>query len=194
MSSGDEKLKSALDIALEKAKRLGNLSYADKQRLKEEKLAVAAEALGKRYLEGLPLRDLEIELGKREEDRRIVIRYLLSFLVSKINLKNPEEAKKILVAIQHFSTAPSAAENIRNLLNEYRSAVEQAWQENHVALRKAKKKELTLKGISGSAVVPEITISSEWLQIQQRLDSEYQKRLEWIKTHHYEALTDNKAP
>jgi len=182
MPEGDRELKSAFDIAMERAQRLGGLSAEDKRRLREEELAEVGDALGKRYLNGLPLRDVELELGKYKEDRQILISYLLSSLVDKINLIDPGDVEKILEAIRYFSKRPKVIEGIRDIINEYQIAVEQARQEIQSELGTAKRKELAKKGISGSAVEPAIEASPEWVETSQHLLSEYQKRLEGIKS------------
>jgi hypothetical protein len=182
MSSNDDKIKSALEIALEKAQRLGVLSDEEKLRLKDEELVAAGEALAKRYLNGLPLRDIDVELGRRrEEDRQIISRNLLSSLVDKIDMEHIAGAERILAAIQHLSGDSGVVQSMRDLLREYQSATEKAWRENGSALEAAKRNELELKGISGSAVDPAIETSPEWLQIRHRLDTDYQERLEEIK-------------
>jgi len=187
MSGNDKELKSAFDIAMERARKLGGLSAEDKIKLKEEELSAVGQALGKRYLSGLPIRDVELELGKYKEDRQILIRHMLSSLANKINLKDSNDVERILEAIQHFSESPEVVESIRSLIDEYRKAVQRARQEIRRKLGTAKRKELAQKGISGSAVEPAIESGTEWLESSQHLLSEYQKRLERIK-HSLQAL------
>jgi len=186
MSGDDKELKSAFDIAMERAQKLGGLSSEEKKRLKEGELAEVGDALGKRYLSGLPIRDVELELGKYKEDRQILISYLISYLLSslvdKISLANPDDVEKILEAIRHFSKRPKVIEGIRDIINEYQIALEQARQEIQGELGTAKRKELAKKGISGSAVEPAVEASPEWLETSQHLLSEYQKRLEGTKS------------
>ncbi|MEE8470617.1 MAG: hypothetical protein V3S51_04735 [Dehalococcoidia bacterium] len=182
MSSGDDEIKSALDIAMEKAQRLGSLSSEESRRLKEDELAKAGEALAKRYQGGLPLRDIEAQLGKsKEEDRAAVVRYMLAILVDAIDIKQVEGSEKVLVAVQHFSGDPDAVQRIGDLFHEYQEAGEKARQQNLGALEVAKRKELESRGISGSAVQSAAETSLEWLQIQHRLDSQYQERLSELK-------------
>ena len=64
---------------------------------------------------------------------------------------------------------------IRDLFDEYQ-------------LGAARRKELKLKGISGSAVEPAIESSPEWLEIKQGLIASYQKRFEETKTPLLKAL------
>ena len=183
MSGDDRELKSAFDIAMERARKLGGLSTEDKRKLREEELAEVGQALGKRYLSGLPIRDVELELGKyKEEDRQILVRYLLSSLVDKINLTDSADVEKILEAVRHFSESPEVVESIRGLIDEYQKAAEKTRQEIQSKLLAAKRKELAKRGISGSAVEPAIEASPEWLETSQHLLSEYQQRLEGIKS------------
>ena len=182
MSDNDRELKSAFDIALERASKLGGISSDEKQKLQEEKLASIGIALSKRYTSGLPIRDVETELEKYREDRRAIVGYLVASLMDKLDMKDPDGAEPILEAARHFSGKPKVVENIRALLGEYQKAMEKAWQGSQSKLGAVKRKEMKAKGISGSAVEPAIETSTEWLQIKQQLDSTYKKRLQEIKT------------
>jgi hypothetical protein len=188
MPSENKELKSAFDIAMERAQKLGDMSPQEKQRSREEEFRAIGKALGKRYLDGLPLRDVEIELGRHGGNRQIVIRYLLSFLLDAIAPGNPEGAENILAAIQHYSGNSGAVASIRDLFNEYQKAIEQAWEEKRIKLGADQGKELKLRGISGSAVEPAIETSPEWLEIHQQLNTAYQKRFEEIKNPLLKAL------
>lgn len=181
MSGDGKELKSAFDIAMERAQKLGDMSAQERQRSREEEFRAIGEALGKRYLDGLPLRDVEIELGRHEENRQIIIRYLLSFLLDALAPGSAEGAENILAAVQHYSGDSGAVARIRNLFNEYQRAIEQSWEEKRIKLGAAQRKELKLRGIFGSAVEPAIEASPEWLQIRQQLDAAYQKRFEETK-------------
>jgi hypothetical protein len=188
MPGEDKELKSAFDIAMERAQKLGDMSAQERQRSREEEFRAIGEALGKRYLDGLPIRDVEIELRRHEGNRQIIIRYLLSFLLDTLALGNSEGAENILTAVQHYSGNSGAVVRIRNLFNEYQKAIEQSWEEKRIKLGAAQRKELKLRGISGSAVEPAIEASPEWLQIKQGLVASYQERFEETKTPLLKAL------
>ena len=140
MAEDNEKVKSALEIALERAQKLGSISSDEKQKLKDAKLESVGLALSRRYLKGLPVRDLETELVKYQDNRQTIINYLLSYLADEIDMGDPDGTNRILEAIKHFAGA-SAAEKISNLLNRYRSAMKQAWQKNQRKLGAAKRRE-----------------------------------------------------
>jgi hypothetical protein len=178
VSSGSDEIRSALDIAMERAARLGSISSEEKQRSREQELAAAGEAMAKRCLSGLPFRDAEVDLaGRSEEARETITRHLLACLAEIIDITQPEGSEKALAVIEHFSGDPGAVRRVRDVLSEYRDAAEKARQENAGALETAKKKELESKGISGPAVVPAIETSPEWLLAQERLAAEYRERL-----------------
>ena len=180
MPSNDKELKSAFDIAMERAQKLGDMSAQEKQRSREEEFRAIGEALGKRYLDGLPLRDVEIELGRHEKNRQIVIWHLLSFLLDALAPGNSEGAENILAAVQHYSGNSGAVARIRNLFKEYQKAIELVWEEKRIKLGAAQREELKLRGISGSAIEPAIEASPEWLEIKQGLVVSYQKRFEEV--------------
>jgi hypothetical protein len=182
LSNGEEKLKSALDIALEKASKLGKMSDEEKREAREKELAGFGEALAVRYLKGLPIRDIELELARYKEDRQKVIRYMLNRLCDRLDLGNNQEIDNIMSAIKHFTGNSSIGEAIRSLATEYQNEVEKTLEKNRNFIEDAKRKELKKKGISGSAVVPAVESSPEWLQLREDLNSRYRKRLEELKT------------
>ena len=182
MSSGDDKLKSALDIALERASKLGKMSDEEMRETREKELAGVGEALVARYVKGLPIRDIELELAKYKEDRQKIIPYLLDGLWDRLDLENTQEIDKLLSAIEHFTGNSSATERVQSLAIEYRNEVEKTLGKNKNSLEDAKRKELKRKGISGSAVIPIVESSPEWLQIREGLNSRYRKRLEELKS------------
>ncbi|HEY48563.1 MAG TPA: hypothetical protein G4O13_00775 [Dehalococcoidia bacterium] len=182
MPDKDDKIKSALDIALERAQRLGAPSEDEKRRLKEEELAAAGEALVKRYLSGLPLRDIDAELARHAEDERETVkRHLLSNLLDRIDVRRGAADEKVLTAIEHLTGDAGTVQAIGKLMKEYNGALEKAQLEKQGALREAKLNELKLKGISGSAVEPAVESSAEWLETQRSLESQYRERLDELK-------------
>lgn len=182
ISGNDSKIRSALDIALEKAQKLGDLSVEERQRMKEEELAQIADTLARRYFNGLPLREIEKELDRHSgEERQIVARYLLSHLLLEINFEHTERDEKTLAAIEHLYGDSTVVQSTRDLLHEYQAATDTAWRENYTSLATAQLTKLKLKGIAGSAVEPAIETSPAWLEIVERLNSSYQERLARIR-------------
>lgn len=178
MSGKDDKVKNAFEIAMERVQKLGSLSDEEKQRLKEEERAAAGKALAERYLSGLPLRDIDIELGRQcEADRKAVSCHTVSRLLEAIDLGSTEEDDRILSTVEHLSGDSGLVRRIKKVLREYQEAIEQAKKDSWGQIEAAKRKELSLRGISGSAVEPAVGASPEWLQVRGRLDADYLTRL-----------------
>lgn len=178
MSGDSGELKSALDIAMEKAQRMGSLSSDEVQNIKYEKLVATGESLAKRYLGGFPLRDIEIELKKRDEHAQVAITsYLVSNLANVLDIRHIDQLDKILYAIQHFIGDTDVSQRITDLFGEYAIAIQKARDEHGDRLGAIKMLELEKLGISGSAVQPAFESSLEWLDIQQELYEENQRRL-----------------
>ena len=182
MPDEDDKIKSALDIAMERAQRLGAPSEDEKRRLKEEGLAAAGVTLAKRYFSGLPLRDIDAELARHPENESETIkRHLLSRLLDNIDIRRGAADEKVLTAIEHLTGESSMAQAIGELFQEYGSALDKAQEGKQGELAAAKLNELRLKGISGSAVETAIESSPEWLEAQQSLESQYRERFDELK-------------
>jgi hypothetical protein len=182
MPGNDDKIKSALEIALEKVQRLGALSEEEKQRLKNEEIAAFGKALAERYLSGLTLRDIKVELAERaEEDQRTITHHLLQSLLDRIDILHTGADDKIIAAIQLLSGDTGIEQSLKDLIQEYQGSIENARQENQRKLEAAKRSELESKGISGSAVQPAFETSSEWIRIRQNLDSYYSERFEELR-------------
>ena len=182
MPDENDRIKSALEIALEKAQRLGSLSDAEKQSQKDEELAAAGTALVERYLNGMLLSDIEVELAKRpEDDRRMVRSRMLSHLVDTVDIKQTSTDDKVLAAIGSLFPDSELSQSIGSLLQEYRTAMDKARQDNLSGIGSDKRTELERKGISGPAVDPAIETSPDWIRIEQDLSSHYEQRLDDIK-------------
>ncbi len=179
MSGDEDKIKSALDIAMERAGRLGGLSGEERRKLREQELAAAGEALAKRYLNGLPLRDVDAELAKHGEgERGTVKRVLLSHLADAIDLADADRSEKALSAIEHLSGDGDAVEKVRAVIREHEGTLARARQESGGALAGARRAELERLGISGPAVKPLTETSGEWQELHGRIDAEYGARLD----------------
>jgi hypothetical protein len=63
-------IKSAWEIAMERAEKLGKLSPEELKRQREKEYAVIGQALAEKYLGGLDLRQLEVDLDKYEGEKR----------------------------------------------------------------------------------------------------------------------------
>ena len=179
---GDDKIRSALDIALEKAEKLGSLSAEERRRLEEQELSEAGEALARRYMDGLPLRDVEVELGRRDsKEREAIVSHLLSSLLNGVDITDTARLDKALGAIDRLYGDSEVAGRIRALVAEYQRALEALRRDNLGGLEEEKRRELEHKGISGSAVQPNVEASVEWLEAREQLDAAFRTRMDEVR-------------
>lgn len=182
MSDEQNRVKSALEIALEKAGKLGGLSKEEKRKLRAEELARTAQVLAQRYFDGLPQREMAEDLAKRsEEEREIIIQHLKLRLLDEINIGYTATYKRILSAIEETLKDPELAQKTGNLLREYEGELNRLRHENYSSLEATILRDLAQKGISGSAVVPAIETSPDLINIKQGLTAKFKKRLEQLK-------------
>jgi hypothetical protein len=86
-------LKSAWEIAQEKADRLGKLTTEDEERQRKQRCDEIGQALAQRYLDNPDSLNLIDELNKRpEEEQELVKRAILTYLIQAIDLKGGTEA------------------------------------------------------------------------------------------------------
>jgi hypothetical protein len=185
MSGPNDRIRSALEIALEKAQRLGSLSDEEKGRLRVEELASAAEGLARRFLDGAPLKDIEADLAGRSEQEQPPVRScLLSCLLDAIDVSSDSGNDRLLSAVERLSGDAEPARSIGGLLEDHRRALEKSRREAAGTLEAAKRRDLERLGISGSAVEPAIWASEEWVRAREDLDSRYRQRLDDIRRRH----------
>lgn len=178
MSNHNKEIRSTLDIVMERAQRFGSLTTEESRRLKEKELMIAGGSLAKRCLEGLPLREIEFEVQKREEDdKRKVTEYMLSGLVDSLDIEKTDEVEMALAGIRYFSSQSDAAEKVETLIGEYRNVLKETLRENIGRLTELRMQELKEIGICGSAVEALPENSPEWLNIKGSIASDFNKRL-----------------
>ncbi|MBI2935000.1 MAG: hypothetical protein HYY29_05455 [Chloroflexi bacterium] len=178
-------MKSAWEIAMEKAEKLGKPSPEELAKRREESSVPIGEALARKYLAGLTARDLQIELDKyKGEDRNIVIRSLLNSLKASISLDSPDPANRVLEAWGLLSPSPQKEPvwaAIRELIESYARARTETRAKAGPRAEDELRRELAAEGIAGTAVVinPEQTRATQAPEVAGRDD--YAARLETLK-------------
>ncbi|RLC97362.1 MAG: hypothetical protein DRI40_00450 [Chloroflexi bacterium] len=146
-------IKSAWEIAMEKAERLGKLSPDERRRQREQEYSSIGRLLADKYLAGLALWQLEVELDKYTgEQRKLASSALLSRLADAIELGSPERLERALDGIlalkQNEPGVAGIKDEIVRLLREYRQEEDRGKREAEESAREV----LSRLGISGSAV------------------------------------------
>jgi methionyl-tRNA synthetase len=163
-------IKSTLDLVLEKTRDL-TLTEEEKRNFERAELDKKVQGIVNRYLDGSsPVSRLREELegiDGKEADLRYEL--LARHLVAHFNLDTDNTAiVSALREVVGFDTAPLVA-----LQREYQAEREDTekslTEEAYLALRK--------KGVSGSAVKPNLNRIPEWGQSLNDLSQRYQERL-----------------
>ena len=177
-------IKSAWELAMEKVEKLGKLSPEELRRQKEEKYGSIGQGLAEKYLTGLALRDVKIELDKyKGEERELVRAALASKLIDAIELGDAERLSKVLEGISELNLKS------REGLAGIRAEIEQLFAECREAEQKKRREvETAARGvlhqlrISGSAigsVNPEVV--PEWKNELDKIALPYRERLDSLK-------------
>lgn len=167
-------IKSTIDLVLEKTKNL-TLSSKEKQKLARKELEKKVQGLLKRYLDNLiPLRRLTEEMEKiADNEKGLVYTLLKKHLLAHLDLDSDNSSIfSALNEITGYDVTP-----LTNLQNEYQSEKERT---KKVFIEKSL---VTLqeRGVSGSAVVPNLDKSPDWNRLLDSLCKRYQERLKTIE-------------
>ncbi len=126
-------IKSAWEIAQEKASKLGSLSSQEREEQRHEKCRLLGEALADKYLNQRDIRTIKDELDKHEiPDKDWVAQAVIRRLGQSIDLKYPDalpEISKGTLAVHDTATTRKALEEIEILFQEYTEAAKKQSQE-----------------------------------------------------------------
>ena len=163
-------IRSTLDIIMEKTKGL-TMSDEEKKAFKEQETARKVRGLIQRYLDGiLELDRLKIEAAALgETDEEMVRTMFRKECIPRIEL---EENNEPLLRILEETTGLDTV-SIRTALKDFEVRLEQEKGVREKELIKG----LDKKGISGSAVIPNMNADSEWVQRVSKMKNEFQEKL-----------------
>ncbi len=186
-------IKSALEIAMEKVKKLGKAT--DEERLRW-KYIPEGERLAARYLRQDC--NLVVELDQYEEKvKRYIIEGAADILVRTINLPRDDLARRnnrrAMDGIKILNSDKASVENvyskIRSIFNHYAEQGEQQRKQAYESLKtefEAKMRQLIQQQL-GSVVGIKVDVErqpqfrEEWRKLQTQLDSQYLKLLDDCK-------------
>ena len=186
-------IKSALEIAMEKAEKLGKAT--DEERLKW-KYVPEGERLAARYIKQDC--NLVVELSQYEDNiKQYIIEGITDILIRNINLPNSNLAKRnnkrAMDGLKTVKNDKASVENVyskmRRIFDHYVGEGEQQRKQAYESLKaefEAKIKQALLQQL-GSLVGIKIDVESqpqfqeEWRKIKTQLDSQYVKLLDEYK-------------
>jgi len=178
-----ERIKSAFEIAMEKAERLGKASAEELREMKEGEYASLGEAIAKRYLRGeLGSKQLDTEIKKLQSNRDIVVGAAIGEIMGSLQPTDPDRAiEAIVVLIEDKEKAKETAEELKGLCREHTSRRERIYAELKEKIEQPMRQELSRLGISGSAIQIGVESNPQWLQAKEEMDTQFQRRLNEIK-------------
>lgn len=170
-------LKSAWEIAQEKAKKLGDLSPEERRRQKEKECLQIATVLADKYLARPDAKLLTNELAKHEgPEKEMITTFLTRQFVDAIEISGSKTERAIegILTLDQQGTMKDKVAKIKEVLQEHQSAQTKEKED----IEKAGREILHQMRISGSAVS----------RINIRAKEEWQKRLEKIAAPFEETL------
>jgi len=176
-------LKSAWEVAQERANRLGKLSADEKEQRERESYRQAGQALARKWLDGSQRLDIVTELGRHDEKGRETIRQaIIEYLVEAVEFtaaKSVDMAKGIVDAIGSLKPeSQPRTEEISQLVQEYELAEQKIRQELESHYRET----LHQLRISGTAVGSiNMEDNPQWETARQGLVDSFAPRLSALK-------------
>ncbi len=146
-------IKSAWELAMERAEKLGKLSPEELKRQKEDRYGSIGQALADKCLGGLAPWQLDVELQKYQSDERELVRTaLVSRLVQAIELGNHGRLQRVAEVISQLKQDKRAVDEIKGDIEELFGEYEQAAQQHTAEADKSARAVLHQLRISGSAI------------------------------------------
>lgn len=161
-------IKSAWEIAQEKASKLGDLSPEEREEQRRDKCRLIGESLAEKYLSHHNISFLQDELSKHgTQDRYLVGKAATRRLIQGIGLLHPSTLAEIsrgILALANSAAATKIMDEVKELFQEYIEAENKEKQE----IEKAGREMLHQLRVSGTAIS----------QLNIRAQEEWQKKLE----------------
>jgi hypothetical protein len=178
-----DEIKSAWEIAQEKANRLGKLSTEEREQQARQRHRKIGQALAKKLLDSSQKLDITTELNKHEEkERKIIRKAVINHLVEAIDFTTSQginSVKKIIEVISSLEPElQPKAEEISHLFQECEEAEQKIRQELESDYRET----LHQLRISGTAVrAINIEDDPKWQAARQELVEAFTPRLNDLK-------------
>ena len=176
-------LKSAWEIAQEKANRLGKLSAEEREQQERQRYRQIGQALVQKWLDSSQRLDMAAELNKHEEkDRAIIKQAVIEHMVEAIEFtttRGINSVKRVIKAISNLKPElQPTAEEIGQLVQECEEAEQKIRQELESDYRET----LHQLRISGTAVGAfNIETNPKWQLARQELVEAFTPRLNDLK-------------
>jgi SMC interacting uncharacterized protein involved in chromosome segregation len=180
----EERIKSALEIAMEKISGLPELTPEEIAEQKEKEYGPVGESVAQKYLDGrLTDNELPAELAKHSGEERLIVRKaLIASLCSELRLDNDEETiRKVLQAMDHLASNKEsfghAVKDFQRIISEFDEEIEKRF----LAFAALAEDALKRIGISGSAVRLNVDENESWIEESGKIRILYEPRLKEVR-------------
>ena len=176
-------LKSAWEIAQERANRLGKLSVEEEKQQARQRYRQIGQVLSQKWLDSSQQLDITAELNKhKEEDRDRIKQAVIEHLVEAIEFTTTQSINRVTKVTEGISRLgpelQPEVEEIAKLVQEYEEAERKTRQELESSYRET----LHQLRISGTAVATvNIEANQQWQLARQRLVEAFVPRLNDLK-------------
>jgi hypothetical protein len=175
-------IKSAREIAQEKASKLGELSPEERRGQRQDRCHMIGQTLAEKYLSQYDIHLLEAELNKHSaQDKDLMKKAAIHQLIEGINLRYGSTLDKISQGILTLANTAMAIETIgkiKELFQEYAEAENRERQE----IEQAGREILHQLRVSGTAINQiNIRAKEEWEQRLNQLTGPFEERLNHLK-------------
>ncbi len=177
----EERVKSALELAMERISGLPELTPEEKAAQKEKEYAPLGTALAVRYMAGtLAVDELPVELKRYDDAQQTIVRRaLITSLFDHLQLdSNPGNSRRAWNGLEQVAAAKTdMRDSYSKIVNEFEAAKEKGSQEFGAAANES----LKALGISGSAIRPNLNENEQWKQELERLRQSFEPKLEQLR-------------
>jgi hypothetical protein len=163
-------IKSTLDIIMEKAKKF-SVTEEERQGFKRQELEGKIKGLVQKTIDGiLDFERFQVEVtALQAKDKDLVDQVLKEELVTR--LEGEQNSQELLKMLEYVAGPTSS--RVRKVLADFEKKGEKQKEIRRKTLLESFKK----KGISGSAVLPNLDADPEWLRAHSELERELQKAI-----------------
>jgi hypothetical protein len=163
-------IKSTLDIIMEKAKKF-SVTEEERKGFKRQELEGKIKGLVQKTLDGaMGLEKYQVELAALQaKEKDMVDQILEEEVIARIKVGSDNEA--LLKILENIAGPASAA--IRKVVAEF----EKKDEKQKESRRKARVEKFKEKGISGSAVLPNLEADPEWIRTRSEVKRQMQEEI-----------------
>ncbi|HHT46897.1 MAG TPA: hypothetical protein GX004_06345 [Firmicutes bacterium] len=179
------KMKSALEIALEKAKKISLEEKKTPDDIEQKKFMKAAAFLGNSFLQG-KVEKKEVResiLRYPEKYRKAAIASFIEQITEEMDLENTPKILQAITYIEEDEYIRNACRETEKLYHQYRKMMKEKLSQLQESTSRFLRKRLEREGIKGSAVANfNIKKRKEWKEASAQIQKEYREILERFRS------------